>query len=215
MIRNIGRLSRRTYLFAALFLIAACLLMSLLPRAASDPVQSAKSVLQAIPLYPGATQVYREDTDTPGGKIDHQFTFCQIECARVTYEAQVQSYEVRNFYHIWARRSQWQGWGSSPAVHSYIYGPRRITRWHLIEPDWPIFTAEYETRRDYMLGINMSEISQGVTAIELIVHRFAPMPSDTPIPTLVPPPPTAPLPIVPASERTQEPNIPFPLPTAP
>lgn len=85
MIRNIERLPRSIYIFAALLLLAACLLISLLPRGASYSVQSAKSVLQAIPLYPGATQIYREDTDTPGGQINHQHTFCSIECARVTY----------------------------------------------------------------------------------------------------------------------------------
>jgi hypothetical protein len=214
-VRRIDSVPRWAYPFAALLLIASCLMIGPLPRSTGAHVQSAKTLLQTIPLYPGAIILSRDDTDTPGGKINHQDTFCHIECARVIYEAQDQSEEVRIFYEIWARRSNWQVWGSTPPEYSYIYGPRSVIRWHVIEPGWPIFTAEYETKRDYMLDIKMREKGQRVTTVELIVHRFAPIPSDTPIPTLPPPPPTAVILVAPGSVRTQQPPVPAPIPTAP
>ncbi len=213
MIRNIERLPQRIYLFAALLLIAACLLMSLLPRAASDPIQSAKSVLQAIPLYPGATRVFREDTDTPRGTIDHQYTNCTIECARVTYEAHNRPEMVIRFYESHASKNRWRSDPSPPGGRSYYFGPHELVRWHLFEQDWPLFHPQYEMRRDYIIDVRTEEKARGISNVELIVRRLAPMPSDTPIPTLVPPPPTAPIPIVPGSVRTQEPNIPISLPT--
>ena len=213
------RLPRQVYPFIALLLIAACLLITLVPRASSGPVQSAKSMLQGIPLYPGATKIYREDTDTPGSKINHQATFCSIECARVTYEALERPQVVLHFYESHATLDKWRTRGSSspPLERSYYFGPVEFRDWHLGSPDdgFPWFRPRYDMRRDYILDIRTDEKVRGITSVELVIRRLVPMPSDTPIPTLVPPPPTAPLPIVPGSVRTQEPSIPFPVPTAP
>lgn len=221
MIRNIERLPKRIYFFAALFLIAACLLTILLPRTASDPIQSAKSVLQTIPLYPGATQVYHEDTDTPGGTLSHQSTNCSIECARVTFEAPDGPKIITSFYEQWSATNTWQRQPTYYATPGdpmlFAYGPSEFRQWEIINTQWgfPWFRPRYEMRHDYLLDIRTEEKVRGITSVELIVHRLAPMASDTPIPTLPPPPPTAPIPIVPGSVRTQEPGIPLPLPTAP
>ncbi len=221
MIRNIERLPKKIYLIAAILLISACVLISLLPRAASDPIESAKSVLQGIPLYPGATQIYREDTDTQGGKIDHQDTFCSIECARVTYEAPDRPQQVLRFYESHAttgRWDRWRQWGAVSPVsgRTYYFGRVEFEGWQVFDSVFPWFRARYEMRLDYHIDIRAEDTKvPGITSVELIVRRRAPMPTDTPIPTLVPPPPTAPLPIVPGSVRTQQPKIPSTQPTAP
>jgi len=219
VIRNIERLPKKIYLIAAILLIAACGLISLLPRTVSDPIVSAKSVLQTIPLYPGATQIYREVTDTPGSQINHQSTFCSIECARMTYEAPDRREMVIRFYQSQTSSNKWlpRGDGYIQGQLSYRFRPTEFKGWRpgLLDSGFPWLEARYETRGDYIIDILTEEKARNTTGVEVIVRRLAPMPSDTPIATLVPPPPTAPLPIVPRSVGTQEPNIPFPLPTAP
>lgn len=223
MTRNIERLPKRIYLFAALLLIAACLLISLLPRTGSDPIESAKSVLQGIPLYPGATQIYREDTDTSGSQINHRWTFCSIECARITYEAPDRPGSIIDFYEHsltlthWRRpRSDYQPTGT-PFGGSYEYGPSVFRDWTIVMTDFglPAPQARYDLDRYYLLDLQLEEKSRGITGVELIVRRLAPMASDTPIPTLPPPPPTAVIPIAPGSVMTAQPLVPAPLPTAP
>lgn len=220
MIRNIERLPKRVYLFVVLLLIASCLLATLLMRKTSDPVESAKTLLGSIPLYPGATQVSYTDSDMPGSKLSHQLTGCSIECARVIYDIPDRPEDVIRFYEHWANTKRWRvnpTYGENAFARNYGSGPiefrglrpSRILGIHL----W--FYAHYEPTTDHIIGVVADGKVRGITSVEVTVGRMRPMPSDTPIPTLVPPPPTAPIPIVPGSVRTQQPNIPFPQPTAP
>jgi len=130
--RPMRQLPRWTYPITALLLIAACLLVSLLPRAASDPpIRSAKSVLQAIPLYPGATQVSYTDSDMPGSKLSHQLTGCSIECARVIYDIPDRPEYVVRFYEHWANTKRWRGYptaGENAFARSYESGPIKFRR---------------------------------------------------------------------------------------
>ena len=204
------------YPFAALLLIVACLMVNLLLRGNSAPIESAKTVLKSIPLYPGATQLVYDDTDTPGGKITHQATFCSIECARVTYEAPDRPQQVLRFYEQNAALSKWKFWGDStfPDIRTYQYGSVEFKGWRLV-PELPWLQARYFMRSDYHFDIRTEEKTRGTTGVEIVVRRLARMPSDTPIPTIPPPPPTAEITLPPGAIRTQQPPVPAPVPTRP
>ena len=215
--RRVASLPRLAYLFVALILIAACLMISLLPRSTGRSIQSAKSVLQSIPLYPGATMLYRDDTDTPGGQINHYHTLCSIECARIIYETPQQPASLIHFYEGWASSQGWQHWGTSylSVGRSYYQGLKEFKGWRFLGQPFPWVRAEYEMRQDHVVDMMTQNTSRGTTRVEFIVHRLAPMPSDTPIPTMPPPPPTKPIPVMPGSVRTQQPNLPASVPTVP
>ena len=219
--RRIDSVPRWAYPFAALLLMASCLLISLLPRSTGGSIQSAKSILQTIPLYPGATHVYHEDTDTPGSKLVRQLNYCEFECARVTYEAPERRGTIARFYQQWALVHNWRQWPEMTTGNwltpSFEYGASVFQGWG---PDsrFPWISAKYEVRRDYNLVLTTEENIRGITSIELTLQRLTAMASDTPLPTLVPPPtppPTIPIPIPPGSVRTRQPNLPPPVPTTP
>lgn len=124
---------------------------------------------------------------------------------------------VIRFYESQAAKDRWRPWGDVSPVsgRSYYFGPMEFQGWQVFDSPLPWFRARYEMRHDYLLDLRTEEKTRGITSVDLMIHRLAPMASGTPIPTLVPPPPTAPIPIAPGSVRTQEPGIPLPLPTAP
>ena len=172
------------------------------------------------PPYSGATQVVWDSTDPPGN-LRHDSTFCSIECVSVKYEVPAVRQDIVRFYERWSRDNGWLPWGnnlnSGPGFSglSYQYGPTQFTEWRF-DPEFvgfPWFEQRHEMRRDFILEIQVRDGQQGTGKVDLLLHRVAPMASDTPVPTLPPPPPTAPIPRIPGDIRTQMPSNPIPVPT--
>ena len=196
------------------FSIAACLVVTLLLGQKRGPNESADAKLRSLPLYPGATQITWADTDTPGSGLTHQMTFCQIECAYVNYEVQASAEEVIRYYEGWAAKADWRPWTiTNEAARTYVYGPVEFQRW-VFPPEFPWIRARSELRRHYILDMRTSSGSQqGAAHVELLLGRMEPMASDTPLPTLPPPPPTAVIHGVPGNGPPPIPSIPVPMPT--
>ena len=181
-----------------MFLLGAlCLLAFTFTRGSVEQIPTAMSMLQSVPVYPGATGIVRKNTDITGREIYHEDFSCRIECAHLAYRVRSGYEGVIRFYEQVAKD---RGWKKSSDSFSgdyvffgqdYEFGPVVFRGWDLTRTSlgvpWP--EAQYQIRRNFFIQITEERvvIPEGVNVV-VLVHRLRSLPSDTPIPNFTPQP---------------------------